>query len=44
VTLFKDIVAAYRKPMRVGHWRKSTNDREGSQCRNYDPDYGAFLK
>ncbi len=25
-------------PMRCGHWRKSTNDREGSQYRNYDAD------
>jgi hypothetical protein len=30
--------------MRVGHRRKSTNDREGSQCRNYDPAYGAFCR
>ncbi len=24
--------------------RKSTNDREGSQCINYDPAYGAFFR
>jgi hypothetical protein len=30
--------------MRGGHWRKSTNDREGSRYRNYDAASGPILK
>jgi hypothetical protein len=25
------------------HWRKSTNNREGSQCRNYDAGLGTIF-
>ncbi len=31
-------------PMRCGHWRKLTNDREGIQCRNYDAAFRTILK
>jgi hypothetical protein len=29
--------------MRDGHWRGLTNDREGSQYRNFDAAFGPFL-
>jgi hypothetical protein len=31
-------------PVRGGHWRKSTNDREGSRYRNYDAAFGTILR
>ncbi len=34
----------FLQPMRGGHWRKSTNDREGSRYRNYDAASGPILK
>jgi hypothetical protein len=30
--------------MRVGHWRKFTNDKEGSWSRNYEAASGQILK
>jgi hypothetical protein len=34
----------FRHPVRGGHWRKWTNGREGSWCRNYDVASGQLLK
>jgi hypothetical protein len=37
------IYAVFLHPMRGGHRRKSTNDREGSKFRNYDVASGTIL-